>query len=117
MNTISYLIWLVAALLVISLAPHPLYMALVFLAALLVFSASRNDSLLARSYGLFLKLGAFIFGGYLLFSLITVGGMRGTTVLLALPSFELPAWLGGVVLGGPVTAEALAWGATRGLQL
>ena len=67
--------------------------------------------------GLFMRAGALVCLGYVLFGLVTVGGARGATVLIALPALRLPAWLGGVVLGGPVTAEALAWGATRGLSI
>jgi energy-coupling factor transport system permease protein len=52
-----------------------------------------------------------------LFSVVTVGGGRGQTALLALPSYTLPALLGGVTLGGAVTAEDLAWGAVRGLRI
>ncbi|NTU86260.1 MAG: energy-coupling factor transporter transmembrane protein EcfT [Chloroflexales bacterium] len=117
MHTITWLVWLGAALAAITLAPNPLYLCLVFMAAAQVFLAWRGDSPLARSFGLFVRAGAFICLGYVLFSLITVGGARGTTVLLVLPTLRLPPWLGGVVLGGPLTAEALAWGLTRGLAI
>lgn len=117
MHTVALLVWLGAAFGAIVLAPNPLYLCLVFLAATQVFLAWRGDSPLARSFGLFVRAGAFVCLGYVLFSLITVGGARGTTVLLALPALRLPPWLGGIVLGGPVTAEALAWGLTRGLAI
>ncbi|HMQ30884.1 MAG TPA: energy-coupling factor transporter transmembrane component T [Chloroflexaceae bacterium] len=117
MHTLTWLIWLGAALGAIVLAPNPLYLCLVFLAATQVFLAWRGDSPLARSFGLFVRAGALVCAGYVAFGLITVGGARGETVLLALPALRLPAWLGGVVLGGPVTAEALAWGLTRGLSI
>lgn len=117
MHTVTWLIWLIAALLAITLAPHPFYLCLIFLAAGLVFVACQNASPLARSYRLFLQVGAVVYASYLLFSLITVGGMRGATVLLTLPLLTLPDWLGGLVLGGAITAEALAWGATRGLSI
>lgn len=117
MHTLTWLIWLGAAFLAIVLAPNPLYLSLILLAAVQVFLAWRSDSPLARSFGLFMRAGAYVCAGYVLFSLITVGGARGATVLVSLPALQLPAWLGGVVLGGPITAEALAWGFTRGLAI
>lgn len=117
MHTLTWLIWLLAALIAATLAPNPLYLALLFLAAVQVFLACRGDSPLARSFGLFMRVGAVVFVGYVLFALVTVGGARGATVLLDLPALRLPDFLGGLVLGGPITAEALAWGATRGLGI
>lgn len=117
MHTVTWLVWLSAAFAAIVLAPNPLYLSLIFLAAVQVFLAWRGDSPLARSFGLFVRAGAYVCAGYVLFSVVTVGGARGETVLLTLPTLTLPAWLGGVVLGGPVTAEALAWGLTRGMAI
>ncbi len=117
MHTLTWLIWLATALAATMLAPSPLYLCLIFLTAVQVFLAWRGDSPLARSFGLFMRVGAYVFAGYVLFGVITVGGARGQTTLARLPALVLPDWLGGVVLGGPITAEALAWGATRGLGL
>lgn len=117
MHTLAWLVWLIAAFLATILAPNPLYLLLIFLATTQVFLFCRGDSPLARSFGLFMRAGFIVFLGYILFSLVTVGGARGTTVLLDLPALRLPAWLGGVVLGGPISAEAMAWGATRGLMI
>lgn len=117
MHTLTWLAWLVAAFAATLLAPGPLYLCLILLAAVQVFLAWRGDAPLARSFGLFVRAGAYICAGYVLFSVVTVGGARGATVLLDLPAIATPAWLGGVVLGGPVTAEALAWGVTRGLAI
>ena len=117
MHTLTWLAWLAAAFGATVLAPNPLYLCLIFLAATQVFLAWRGDSPLARSFGLFVRAGAYVCASYVLFSVITVGGARGDTVLATLPALRLPAWLGGVVLGGPITAEALAWGFTRGLAI
>lgn len=117
MHTLAWLAWLAACFAAIVMAPNPLYLSLVLLAAVQVFLACRGDSPLARSFGLFFRVGAVIFLGYVFFAVVTVGGARGETALFELPALRLPAWLGGVVLGGPITAEALAWGATRGLSI
>lgn len=117
MHTLTWLIWLGAAAAALALAPNPLYTCLIMLAALQVFLAWRGDSPMARSFALFARAGGFIFLGYVFFALVTVGGARGDTVLVELPALRLPPWLGGVVIGGPLTAEALAWGVTRGLSI
>jgi energy-coupling factor transport system permease protein len=93
------------------------YLVLVFLAGGLIFATHKNDSPLTQSYGLFLRAGAWLCAGYVLFGVVTVGGARGTTILLTLPELRLPSWLGGVAFGGPISAEALAWGATRGVAI
>lgn len=117
MHTRTWLCWLVAAAAIATLAPHPLYHILLMLAVTYVFVARRDDRPLARSFSLFARAGAIIWLGYVIFAVVTVGGPRGATVLVTLPAFQLPVWLGGIVFGGPITAEALAWGATRGLGL
>ena len=117
MHTISWLIWLCAAVLALTLAPGPPYALLALLASALVAAAWGDSAPDGRPFALFARLGAFVLLGYVVFSVITVGGARGQTVLLHLPAMHLPDALGGVVLGGPITAEALALGASRGLVI
>ncbi|MFN8503887.1 energy-coupling factor transporter transmembrane component T [Kouleothrix sp.] len=117
MNTRTWLAWLLAALLVAGLTTNPLYLLLVLLSATLVFLACRTNTPLARAYRLFFLAGLVLWIGYVVFAVVTVGGTRGATVLLRLPKLTLPALLGGVTLGGPISAEDLAWGALRGLRL
>jgi energy-coupling factor transport system permease protein len=117
MNTLTWLAWLVAAVLVAGSTTNPLYLLLALLAATLVFLACHANTPLARAYRLFFLVGLILWAGYVVFSVVTVGGARGRTVLVTLPTLTLPALLGGVTLGGPITAEDLAWGAVRGLRL
>jgi energy-coupling factor transport system permease protein len=117
MNTLTWLAWLIAAVAVAGLTTNPLYLLLALLAATLVFLACHGDTPLARAYRLFFLAGLAIWAGYILFSVVTVGGARGRTVLVELPTLTLPALLGGITLGGPITAEDLAWGAARGLRI
>ncbi|PMP84018.1 MAG: energy-coupling factor transporter transmembrane protein EcfT [Chloroflexus aggregans] len=117
MHTRTWLVWLAATTAIAILAPHPLYHLLIMLAVSYVFVARRDDRPLARSFPLFARAGAVIWLSYIVFAVITVGGPRGATVLFNAPTYQLPVWLGGIVLGGPITAEALARGATRGLSL
>ena len=117
MNTRTWIIWLLAALLIVGLTSNPLYLLLALLAATLVFLACRANDSLATAYRLFFLGGLALWLGYIIFSLVTVGGARGRTELVQLPTYTLPALLGGITLGGPITAEDLAWGALRGLRL
>src|SRR5689334_6114193 len=99
MHTQTWLAWLAAALLVAGLANNPLYLLLALLAATLVFLACHNDTGLARAYRLFFLVGLGLWLGYICFSVVTVGGARGSTVLFRLPELTLPALLGGITLG------------------
>lgn len=117
MNTTTWLIWLLAALMFAGLTNNPLYLILVLLTTALVFLVWREPTPLARAYGLFMIAGFALWLSYVVFSVVTIGGGRGQTVLITLPEFQLPPLLGGITLGGPVTAEDVAWGAVRGLQI
>ena len=117
MHTLTWLAWLAAALVVTGLANNPLYMLLALLSATLVFVACRRDTPLAHAYRLFFLLGFGLWISYIVFSVVTVGGPRGRTVLISLPALTLPPLLGGITLGGPLTAEDLVWGAVRGLRV
>jgi energy-coupling factor transport system permease protein len=117
MNTLTWLAWLGAALIVTGLGNNPLYMLLALLAATLVFLACQQETPLARAYRFFFLAGLLLWLGTMVFSVITVGGARGKTVLATLPAYTFPALLGGVTVGGPIAAEDLAWGAARGLRL
>ncbi len=117
MNTLTWLTWLLAALVIGSLTSNPLYLVLIMLVATLVFVIWREETRLARTYQLFFIGGFALWIAYLVFSVITVGGARGGTVLVTLPELQLPVLLGGITIGGKVTAEDLAWGGVRGLRI
>lgn len=93
----------------------PLLLALVVCVATVVVTARRSDAPWARSFGFFLRLGAVIIvirvGAQVIF-----GAGFGRTTLLALPAVSFPSWLGGLSVGGPVTAESLALAAVDGLR-
>jgi energy-coupling factor transport system permease protein len=121
MNTLTWLAWLIAALVVAGLTTNPLYLLLALLGATLVALACHRDlstsSGLARAYRLFFLAGFVLWVGYVIFSVVTVGGARGRTIIAELPTLTLPALLGGITLGGPIAAEDLVWGAVRGLRI
>lgn len=81
-----------------------------------VVASRRSNAPWARSFGSFLKLGAFVVGIRMVIDIIF--GIRvGDTLLFTLPSIELPSWAAGVTIGGPVTAEMVAKSFREGFRL
>jgi energy-coupling factor transport system permease protein len=94
----------------------PLLLALVIAIAGLVVATRRSAAPWGGAYRVFLLLGLTVVGVRTVFAaLLSPAG--GSTVLVRLPAVPLPAMFAGIRLGGPVTAEGVAAGATAGLQL
>jgi len=94
----------------------PLLLGLILAVVAFVVAARRTDAPWARSFGSFLRLGAFVISIRVLFQMLFGVRLEGTT-LFTIPSVTLPSWAAGVSLGGPVTLEALVGAATQGLRL
>lgn len=90
----------------VSLTTNPLLLSLLTLAVTGVVVLRRTDDPWARSVGVYFALAGIILAMRLVFQ-VFLGIPRGTTVLFVLPQVELPAWVAGIRIGGPVTAEAL----------
>jgi energy-coupling factor transport system permease protein len=109
MNTWAWLAWLAAALAWLSATRNPLYLLLVWLALNIVYlSVSRRAQ--APSPTLFspFKLSLFMIAVSAVFNALT--SHFGETELFTIPG-NLP------LISGPVTLEALLYGATNGLVL
>ena len=104
LNARAWLVWIAAALLVAMLATNPLYLVIVLLCAAIVragFGAG-GTSLPVWRFGVTVVAFSTVYNALLTHF--------GDTVLVTLPR-ALP------LVGGPVTLEAAAFGATRGLAL
>jgi len=110
----AWLAWLIAASLAVFLTDNPLYLATTCLIGLVVY-ASLPGGRRRRAYGLVVKIGLFFALLSIPFNVLT--GSSGATSLMELPRLAFPGWLGGVTLGGNVTAEALLYAASRALRL
>lgn len=110
--------WLWAALLAAAAArtTNPLVLALTIAVAGWVVSSRRSTAPWARSFGTFLRLGAFIICFRVVLQVLFGVRVPGTT-LVTLPSVDLPEWAAGFTLGGEVTLEAVAQAAVEGLRL
>ncbi len=103
LNARAWLVWLAAALAVAMLATNPLYLVIVLLCAALVRASFGTGSTLpVWRFGLTVVAFSTFYNALLMH--------LGDTVLLTLPR-ALP------LVGGPITLEAAAFGASRGLAL
>lgn len=94
---------------------NPLYLALILLAVLLVAALSPRNDTATASFRALLAGGVAI--AVISIGIATINGGYGEHTLFTVPGPDLPSWLGGLRLGGPVTLEALVAAATRGLAI
>ena len=107
-HPLIWLLWLVAAVVPALATRNPLYLIILLLTIAVVYMALGTRSPLAISWGLFVRAGLLLWGATFVFDTLTAH--YGATVLLSLPR-QWP------VIGGPITLEAVVFGATSGLAL
>ncbi len=110
MHPTAWLIWVACAAVAVSASRNPLYLLLLLLVGLWAAQAARpaTSASLAPVPVTPGRFAAFVVGLAALFNVVTTH--VGATVIVRLPP-GLP------VIGGPLTAEALVYGATNGLVL
>lgn len=108
--------WALGAAVVSTFTTNPLLLALVITAVLLITLARRSDAPWARSVGAFLMLGLGVIG-FRVIIMVLLGGARSGIVLFTLPELQLPTWMAGIRLGGPVTLNAIMAAVNDGLRL
>ncbi len=107
-HPLTWLVWLVAAVLPALSTRNPLYLSLTLLAAMVTYLALGRRSQLAQSWGSFVRFGALLWLITIPFAALT--NHYGDVVL-----FRLPA--GWPIIGGIVTLESLLYGVTGGLAV
>lgn len=85
---------------------NPLLLGAIVAVVAFVVAARRQPTPWSRSFGSFLKL-ALVLVAFRMVMQIVFGQRLGGTVLVTLPSVQLPDFMAGVVVGGPVTLELL----------
>jgi energy-coupling factor transport system permease protein len=107
-----WLVWAFASAAVVSLAPSPLYVALVIGIAALTVSVHARPGPYARAFPLLVGVGVFFAVVRMLLTAVTTHGVG--QVLFTAPQFTLPRLLGGFTVGGaielPVVLQSLAEG-------
>jgi energy-coupling factor transport system permease protein len=115
-HTLTWMLWLAAALLPAMISRNPLYLTLLLLAVAVAYNTMGRLSSMATSWSVFLKAGLVLGMFSVVFNTLTVH--YGDTVLLTLPRLSLR--IGRVPfleLGGDTTLEALVYGLTSALSL
>ena len=107
--------WSLCAAAAASLTSNPLALFIISLAAASVIVQRRSHAPWAAGLRTILQLATLVIALRLLLQ-IALGASTGTHVLLRLPEVPLPAFLSGIRLGGPLTAESLVVGAVEGLR-
>ncbi|MGW3799337.1 energy-coupling factor transporter transmembrane component T, partial [Streptomyces clavifer] len=113
----AWWLWALGLAAAASRTTNPLLLGLLVGVAGYVVAARRTDAPWARSYGAFLKLGLFVIGVRLLFSVFLGSPVPGTHTLFTLPGLPLPDWAQGVRIGGRVTAEQVVFALYDGAKL
>ena len=107
-----WLVWALAAAAVVSLAPSPVYVALVIGIAALAVAVHARPGPYARAFPLLVGVGVFFAVVRMLLTAATTHGVGD--VLFTTPQFTLPQLLGGFTVGGaielPVVLQSLAEG-------
>jgi len=107
-NTLAWICWLLAGLVALSTTHNPLYISLTLVCfAAVLLSLSRHSEATRAAVPPF-KFGLIVVSLSALFN--TAISHFGETVLVTLPE-QLP------IIGGPITLEALVYGAINGLVL
>ncbi|MFE5797207.1 energy-coupling factor transporter transmembrane component T [Streptomyces sp. NPDC056503] len=113
----AWWLWALGLAVAASRTTNPLLLGLIVGVAGYVVAARRTDAPWARSYGAFVKLGLFVVGLRILFSVVLGSPIPGSYELFVLPELPLPAWAQGIRIGGRVTAEQLVFALYDGLKL
>lgn len=108
----AWWLWAMGLAAVATLTTNPLVLILIITVVSVVVAFRRPPEPWALGYGIYLALAGVVLVIRVGFRLV-FGGSYGSTVLFHLPAFDL----GGVRLGGPVTAESLLAGLYDGLRL
>ncbi|MFE6227630.1 MULTISPECIES: energy-coupling factor transporter transmembrane protein EcfT [unclassified Streptomyces] len=113
----AWWLWALGLAVAASRTTNPLLLGLIVGVAGYVVAARRTDAPWARSYGAFVKLGLFVVGVRIVFSVLLGSPIPGTHELAVLPELPLPEWAQGIRIGGRVTAEQVVFALYDGLKL
>jgi energy-coupling factor transport system permease protein len=105
-HPVAWWAWALGLVACVSRTTNPILLALIVAVAGWVVARRRPEAPWANSFALFCRLGVVVIAIRVVVAMILGGGL-GDHVLFTLPSIQLPDWVAGITLGGPVTAEAL----------
>lgn len=112
----AWWLWAIGLATAASRTTNPVLLLLILAVAGTVVAARRPQAPWSRSFGVFLRIGLIIIAVRVVFQVL-LGLPQGNTVLVTLPSVDLPGWMAGVRLGGMVTWESIVYSVYDGLRL
>ncbi len=115
MHAYAWAAWIVVVMAVALTTTNPYYLAVVLLCILLVAVLAPKTASAVAGFRAIATFGAVLFAISLGIALLNGG--YGAHVLFTIPSPQLPDWMGGLHLGGPVAAESLVAATLRGMAI
>ncbi|GIW19022.1 MAG: hypothetical protein KatS3mg064_2179 [Tepidiforma sp.] len=115
MHPASWVGWVLAVMAAALATTNPFYLAVILLAVVLVAVLAPREGPGVISFRALAVFGGVMFA--LSLGIAAINGSYGDHILFTIPGPEVPSWLGGLRLGGPVSAEGLAGAAIRGLAI
>ncbi len=115
MHSSAWLAWVLLVMVVALATTNPLYLGVVLLCVILVAVLAPRTGNGVTSFRTLLVFGVTMF--FVSVAVATINGTYGDHILFTAPGPRIPSWLGGLRLGGPVSAEGLVAAAVRGLAI
>jgi energy-coupling factor transport system permease protein len=112
MHPLAWVAWTALVMTIALTSTNPYYHGLVLVSIVLVAASAPRTA-----QGTTALRTVFVFAVIVLVMSVgisVINGGYGEHVLFTMPSPRAPDWLGGLAIGGPVSAESLVAGATRG---
>ncbi|PWN00956.1 cobalt ABC transporter permease [Nocardioides silvaticus] len=116
LHPVAWWCWAIGLAVGASCTTNPFLLGLLLAVAAITVYACCGDQPWARSFRLYLWLGAIVLVVRVLFRVL-VGGNDAGHVLLSLPEVPLPDWVAGISLLGPFSREELLAAVYEGLRL
>ena len=108
--------WAICVAAAVSQITNPLLLAIAMAAVVFVVLSRRTDAPWARAFRWYFYLGVFVIGTRVVLYIL-VGAKTGDTVVIQLPTINMPSWAAGIQLLGPISIEGLVVAACEGLRL
>lgn len=115
MHPAAWIAWVLMVMVVALATTNPLYLGIVLLGVILVAVMAPRSGTGVASFRALLLFGISMLGISIVVA--TINGNYGDHILFTIPGPEVPEWLGGLRLGGPVSAEGLIAAAIRGVAI
>lgn len=115
MHAYAWTAWVFAVMTIALTTTNPYYLAVLLLCIILVGVLAPKNAIAVAGFRAIATFGVVIFVISIGFALLNGG--YGGHILFTIPSPQLPDWLGGLHLGGPVAAESVVAAALRGVAI